>query len=45
MKIDDYPPTLIVTGKTGPRTVPVTKDMVKLLRAWMRAQEPAQAGR
>lgn len=31
--------TMIVDGKTGPRLVPITNDMVRLLKAWMRKRE------
>jgi integrase len=34
LKLEDQ--LLIADGKTGPRIVPITKDMVRLLRAWLR---------
>ncbi len=33
-KLDQF--TLIVTGKTGPRLVPITKEMSSLLKGWLK---------
>jgi len=30
---------LFVTGKTGPRTVPITEDMGRILKGWLRRRE------
>lgn len=30
---------LFVTGKTGPRTVPVTRDMVRIMKGWLKRRE------
>jgi len=36
LHLTDMPPTMVVDGKTGPRSVPLSKDMVRLLRAWLK---------
>jgi site-specific recombinase XerD len=37
MKLDEL--TLIVSGKTGTRLVPITKDMARMLKGWMKRRE------
>lgn len=37
VKLDDK--TLIADGKTGPRLVPITTEMVRLIRGWLRRRQ------
>lgn len=39
LRLSDYPPMMVVDGKTGPRPVPLGKEIVKLLKAWLKRRD------